>query len=121
MTNDQTKNVSDLSVLLAARVSERDSAQLALAAAMAAVEDTTDLLDSAQSEVRRIETEINDLRVSGESSDALESNAHEARDTVTQCEVAVHEASRVVNEYREEVNRLDLLVRELEGQMRAGE
>ncbi len=95
------------------RVSERDSAELALGAAHSGVADATSLLDAALEKVRRIEATLHARRVEqGEPADLphLESDALGARDTVAACHVALHEAQRIVAEYEHELHQLDSLV-----------
>lgn len=99
------------------RESERDSAQMALAAAQSGVEDASALLDAANAELRRIEGEIrSEHGTSRETAELidLESGAYDARDTVAACQVALQEAQRVVSEYEQELEQLNRVVRSLQ-------
>lgn len=101
---------------LDARRSEADNAQFALSAATAGVDDATALLDAAHAELRRLELALQERESVGdmESVTQLSRDAHNIRDTVAACEVAVHDARRVADEYRAEVARLAAIVAELE-------
>lgn len=113
---------SGLQVLLAARESECGSARIAFAHAVAELEEARLLLDDASGDVRRLEARLNERRLAETSVDpgelhrradfirALEVDVLAARDVVAARQVTVHQAQRVVDEYREELARCEAAV-----------